>query len=613
MVFRRPPEGPSDTTAPLFLLTTWLALLGGAGFAVAGCGSSSSQLSNPGDGGSGGNSATGGAGTGGAGAAGGAGAGGSNPQTGGAGGAVGGAGGAAGSGGGGAVGAGGGGATGTGGHGGAAGTSGRGGAGGGSGGSNVRDAGTGDSGNPDGSTTASNPPPALTGTTVSGTVKVTRGTVKGHLAAGFAGFSFEKSHMTDGFFVPSHAALVAMFKLLGPGVVRIGADDVNTSVWVPGATFVAPGTTSTNVGTAEVDALAQFLTATNWKAIYAVNMRGNSTPQTAVTELQYVVPKLGTSLQGVEIGNELNLYNVSNIESIWHSYAQAIHGAFPTTVVAGPGVFEDINYATSFIKGEGTTIDLVTHHYYRGTAGTSTATLANLMNLDSAVTSQSQALQSAVQSSKIPGGFRWGEMNSYSSHGQKGVSDALASALWGINFMLTTAGYGSVGVNFHGGGQNMDGNVCPNGVSSCNKPFVYSPLIEVDSRVTSAAPLYYGMLLVSRIGTGDMLSTTASAGSANVRAYTVTPGDGSTVVVVVNGEASTGVNATVDIGAAVSSATAVYLRGSSLTVTTGVTLGGSPVNPDGTWTPKAPYTLPHAGNTLTVPIPAASAVLITAR
>jgi hypothetical protein len=621
MVVRRAFEGPSESAAPLFLLTTWLALLTGAGLVVAGCGSSGSQPGGPGEGGSGGNAATGGTGTPGTGGgAGRNGTGGSTPQTGGAGGggAVGTGGAGAGGGSGGAVGAGGaaaGGALGTGGHAGASGAAGRGGAGGGSGGSggsNMRDAGAGDAGNPDGAT-ASNPPPALTGTTVSGTVKVTRGTVKGHLAAGFAGFSFEKSHMTDGFFVPSHAALVAMFKLLGPGVVRIGADDVNTSVWVPGATFVAPGTTSTNVGAAEVDALAQFLTATNWKAIYAVNMRGNSTTQTAVTELQYVVPKLGTSLQGVEVGNELNLYNVSNIESIWHSYAQAIHSAFPTTVVAGPGVFEDINYATNFIKGEGTTIDLVTHHYYRGTAGTSTATLANLMNLDSAVTSQSQALQSAVQSSKIPGGFRWGEMNSYSSHGQKGVSDALASALWGINFMLTTAGYGSVGVNFHGGGQNMDGNVCPNGVSSCNKPFVYSPLLEVDSRVTAAAPLFYGMLLVSRLGTGDMLSTTASAGSANVRAYTVTPADGSTVVVVVNGEASTGVNATVDIGAALSSATAVYLRGSSLTATTGVTLGGSPVNPDGTWTPKAAYTLSHSGNTVTVPIPAASAVVITAR
>jgi hypothetical protein len=84
------------------------------------------------------------------------------------------------------------------------------------------------------------------------------------------------------------------------------------------------------------------------------------------------------------------------------------------------------------------------------------------------------------------------------------------------------------------------------------------------------------------------------------------------VVVIVNGEASTGVNATVDIGAAVSSATAVYLRGPSLTATSGITYGEAPVKPDGTWVPQAPYTLSHTGNTLTVPVPAASAVLITA-
>ena len=54
----------------------------------------------------------------------------------------------------------------------------------------------------------------------------------------------------------------------------------------------------------------------------------------------------------------------------------------------------------------------------------------------------------------------------------------------------------------------MDGNNCPNGVASCDRPFRYSPLIEVDSRVTAAAPLFYGMLLVSRIGAGDMLPTT---------------------------------------------------------------------------------------------------------
>jgi hypothetical protein len=514
----------------------------------------------------------------------------------------------------------GGGSTATGGAGGA-GTAGRGGggnAGGGhSGGTSGTDAGStdaADAGAGGASVPADNPPPALTGTTATATIKVTRGTPIGKLPAGTAGFSFEKSHMSDGFFTGTHAPLIAMLKLLGPGVVRIGADDVNNSVWTPSATFVKGGTTSPNVGTAEVDALADFLTATGWKAIYAVNMRGSSTPQTAMTELTYVIPKLGASLQAVEIGNELNLYSGINAESTWRPFAQAIRTAFPSTLIAGPGDFEDINYCTKFVSAEASLIDIITHHYYRGQAGTSTATLDNIINPDSTVTSNAQSLASSVKTNNIRGGFRYGESNTYSSHGQAGISDALVSALWGVDFMLTLARYGNVGVNFHGGGQNMDGNNCPNGASSCDKPFRYSPLLEVDSKVTAAAPLYYGMLLVSQIGAGDMLGTSlTNAGNTKLRAYAVTPADGVTKVILVNFEATTGVNATVDLGAAAASASAIYLRGTSLTSTTGVTLADAPVTATGTWAPKPPYTLARSGTTLTVPVPAASAVLITAQ
>jgi hypothetical protein len=458
-----------------------------------------------------------------------------------------------------------------------------------------------------------NPPPALTGTSITATVKVTRGSPAGRLTAGAAGFSFEKSHLSDGFFTATHAPLVAMFKLLGPGVVRIGADDVNNSVWSPSATTVKPGTTSPNVGTAEIDALADFLTTTGWKAIYAVNMRGSSTPQTATTELTYVVPKLGANLQAVEIGNELNLYPISDAEGVWRTFAQAIRSSFPSTKIAGPGDFEDINYATKFIGGEASLIDIVTHHYYRGQAGTGTATLANLVNTDPTVTSGSKSLASSVQTNKIAGGYRYGETNTYSSHGQAGISDAFVSALWGVNFLLSTAALGSVGTNFHGGGQNMDGNNCPNGVASCDRPFRYSALIEVDSRVTAAAPLFYGMLMVSRIGAGDMLPTSImNAGSTKLTAYAITPADGTTAVVLVNSDATTGVNATVDVGTAVASCSAIYLRGASLMATTGVTLAEAAVMPDGSWSPKPPYTPAHTGTTCTVPLPASAAVLVTA-
>ena len=66
--------------------------------------------------------------------------------------------------------------------------------------------------------------------------------------------------------------------------------------------------------------------------------------------------------------------------------------------------------------------------------------------------------------------------------------------------MLTTARIRVGGRQFHGGGQNMDGNVCPNGVSVVRQTLLLLAALEVDSRVTAAAPLYYGMLLVSQIG-----------------------------------------------------------------------------------------------------------------
>jgi len=455
--------------------------------------------------------------------------------------------------------------------------------------------------------------PPFSGLTISGQVSVNRAQAAGRIGQGFAGFSFEKSHMTDGFFTGTNAPLIAMFKLLGPGVMRIGANDVDKSIWQPSATPVKGGTTTANVGTADVDALAAFLTATGWKVIYGLNMKA-STPAAAVPEAVYVSTKLGASLASFEIGNEISFYSggVGVIQPLWQTFAVAIQAALPGVSLAGPGVYGDINFTSTFTAGEASRMVQLTYHYYRGAASTNPP-LSQLLAIDPAVASQSQQLATIVSSNKIRDGFRWGEMNSYSGHGAAGVSDVFGSALWGIDFMLTTAEYGAVGVNFHGGGQNMDGNVCSNGVASCIKPFRYSPIDEVDSQVTAAAPLFYGMLLVSQAGTGSMLATKASAGNLNFTAYSVAPGDLSTNIILVNKDATTGVNATIDVGAAVATASAVILQAPSLTATTGLTFAGAGVTPGGAWTPHSPYDLPFKGNVITVVLPPASATLVRAK
>ena len=447
---------------------------------------------------------------------------------------------------------------------------------------------------------------------MNGTVTVNRAMVLGALQPGFAGFSFEKTHMTDGWFTPTNAPLIALFKLLGAGFVRIGANDVDNSTWVPTAMPTGVGgQTSTNVGTADVDLLAGFLTATGWKAIYGVSMK--SAVQPSVDETVYATSKLGASLHSLEIGNEIN-YFTGLPPTTWESFETAIRAAVPNVPLAGPaaGGGAESSYVAPFVKAEASKLVLVTDHYYKG-AASSNPTVSAMLAIDPNVANYSKVLAAAAKTNNIADGFRFGEMNSYSGHGAQGVSDVFASALWSLDFMLTAAENGAAGVNFHGGGQNMDGNTCTSGATSCVKPFRYSPIDEINSQVTGAAPLYYGMLLIANAGTGNMLATTAQAGTLNFTAYSVGLADGSTNVILVDKDATNGVNASVDVGAAVTSATATYLLAPSLTSTTGVTFAGAGVTSTGTWSRQAPYALTSSGNVVSVVVPPASAVLVQAR
>jgi hypothetical protein len=442
---------------------------------------------------------------------------------------------------------------------------------------------------------------------------VRRTPTTGRLVPGFAGFSFEKTHITDGFFTPTNAPLIALFKLLGPGIMRIGANDVDRATWDPSAPPVAGGMTSLQVGTMDVDSLAEFLRATGWQVIYGVNMK-TSTPAAAVSEAQYVTSSIAGNLFAFEIGNEINYFgSYASIQPRWSSFATAIHAALPNARLAGPATDVCCSYPVEFAHDDASQLVLLTQHYYRASAATSSATIANLLAIDPNVATESETLSAAASADHIQGAFRWGETNSFSGHGKAGVSNAFASALWGVDFMFNTAQYGSAGVNFHGGGENMDNNTCTNGPASCTFPFLYSPINEASGQVLGAAPLYYAMLFVSQTGVGSMLSTTAKAASLEFTGYSVALADGSTNVALINKDESNGVDARVDLGIPAASASAWYLQAPSVSATSGVTFAGASVRDDGTWNAKAPFAASVSGNVVTVLVPPASAMLVHAR
>jgi hypothetical protein len=448
--------------------------------------------------------------------------------------------------------------------------------------------------------------PSWSGTSVAGTVAVNRSMIAGRIGRSFLGLSFEKSHMTDAFFTGKNAPLIALFKLLGPCVLRIGANDADRTTWDPNATPVAPGTIGKTVGTVAVDDLGAFLKATGWEAIYAVNLE-TAPPANSAAEAKYAADKLGASLYGFELGNEINLYGLpyDAVKARWGSLAAAIRAVAPNAPLVGPATNPSglQSVFVPFARDEASKVILLSHHYYRGSGGASTSTMDKLLSPDPGLIKVLQTLSTAATTNHVRDGYRLAETASFSSHGAPGVSDALGSALWALDFFFDNARNGSSGINFHGGGLGMDGN----------RPFYYAPIGEAKSAVTEAKPLFYGMLLMALAGTGNVLATTAAAGGLNFTAHALAQADGSINVVLVNKDATTGVRASVELGAPIARASVVYLEGPSLGATSGVKVAGAGISPTGVWSHAPPWALAAGGSALTVVVPPGSAALVHAR
>jgi hypothetical protein len=203
-------------------------------------------------------------------------------------------------------------------------------------------------------------------------------------------------------------------------------------------------------------------------------------------------------------------------------------------------------------------------------------------------------------------GYRFSEANNFWDHGQPGVSDTLIAGLWSIDLMFTLAQNGATGINFHGGETGMDGTM----------PFTETPIVESNAMVTGTLPLYDGMLAFYLMGQGPVLKTTWTVNNPNFTAYTVNyTADGSTMVLLNNRNGTTGVQATVDIGAPATSASAIYLQGDPANVSltapaAAVTLAGAGVTAQGAWARNPPFTQMTSGNTVTVFVPPASAAIV---
>jgi hypothetical protein len=327
----------------------------------------------------------------------------------------------------------------------------------------------------------------------------------GSIGPAFAGLSYEKMALQWSFFEASNEVGITLFRGLGASVLRIGGNSVDQYVWTPNGA----GRTYLQIAPSDVASLAAFVKAAGWQCLYGINLggaaTGATTPALAAAEVAYAVEQFGSSLLGIEIGNEPDAYgnpgsyfagnwSLADYLALWGQFRSAILATTPGVPITGPVAAYDVSTWTipygQAVAPDGK-ITLLTQHYYRANGESPTSTAEFLITPDSTLVAELSLLEAGARSIGVP--YRMSECNSFYGGGASGVSNSYASALWVIDFLFNCAQGGSVGANLHGGGNNPG----------------YTPIADSNGVIQDVRPEYYGILILHARGPGHSLRDTA--------------------------------------------------------------------------------------------------------
>jgi hypothetical protein len=415
----------------------------------------------------------------------------------------------------------------------------------------------------------------------------------------FLGLSYEKNRVASSLFSSSDSKLVHLLKTLGVGVLRVGGSSVDTVTWNESGSGDQRG----SIAPADIDRLAVFVRASNWQILYGLNM-GSANPAAAAAEAAYASRAFGTSLLGIEIGNEPDLYHRSGLRPShysyedfsreWTGFARAISAKTPRIPITGPASAIDVfGYTLPFAREHARDITLLTQHYYRGDGRSAKSTLNMLLSADSKLPEILGALAGATKANPIKLGYRLAEANSFYAGGAPNVSDSNGSALWVLDFLIVLAMNGASGVNFHGGG---------NGTG-------YNPIGDDGSSAINVRPELYGMLLFSKLAGCNLFLTTVACGSLNVTGCGAVSTNGTRLLVMVNKEPTQAIRVRTSAKRYGAPVRIIRLLAAPLQSELGTLIGGSPISLEDSWTPTVETAWSKKG-TLEFDLPAASAALV---
>ncbi len=446
----------------------------------------------------------------------------------------------------------------------------------------------------------------------------------------FQGLSFEEPTITprhDGsyYFSSGNLSLVRLLRLLGVKSLRFGGTTVDG--------------TDYSISHSDIDNLFTFAKAVDAKVIYSFRLRNypgedkKAQYEAEAQDAEYIMGKYADQLACFCLGNEPNVY-YSGFKSFvpdWLELSSAIISAAPEANFCGPGSWNSteeswiIPFAQQF--GRQKNIVFINEHIYQSQAskfrpkfGSSDQEIAHQQGLARAemlaksdYSTYFNRLVPALQNRGLK--YRIEETNSFSGGGVQNASNAYSASLWGLNYQWWWASHGASGLNFHTGAHNVNSGRFAS----------YSVFSSASDGTLTPLGLSYAMLAFKLGSQGQVLNMTLSKSPANLNttAYSVLGRDGAVYVTLINQEwADKSRSASVTIR--LPSMAIAKVQTMSLTQTTGdvgftpgvmesgsITLGGSSIQSDGTWTATwSTSSTPTEPHTCRVILPAASALLV---
>jgi hypothetical protein len=420
---------------------------------------------------------------------------------------------------------------------------------------------------------------------------VTIGSPTEAVPADLLGFNLETSGLCNVLALDASrgSAYEQLYRNLGPGVLHLGGDSVDSSIWdAPGTPSCSP--TGTVLTQAETTSLFAFARRIGWRVLWGLPL-ATFNPAADAEEAAAVAAIGGQTLLGWTIGNEPDLYVSSGVRpaswtfadylSQWTQTRDAVTAAAPGVPVIGPDTCCDDQFFPSFAAAAGSEVSALSLHYYTPAGGPLTADYLLSAAAAQGFASLVSANWRAAESDAVP--LYISESNSFSGGGVAGVSNTFASSLWVAQLLFQAASLHVSQVDIQETGTDDPYNaIDPSG---------------------NPRPLYYGMLLFhSAAGSGGRLLDTEVTTTLDVAAYAVQAPDGSVTVVLVN-DTGASVTVRIDNPGVPKSASRYRLTAPGIASTSEVTLGNHSVSAAGTWAPTLTR-MAVTGASLAVTLPA---------